>query len=360
VHKKKKAIQSESKKNSTTGINQFNDISEIQEFNVTDEESLINSSILKNIEDHESIQQEEMYAESTRKIKFSNGKKSSQSKTKKVKKGGKKMKKMKFISSAKKSGKKGKKPQTDLKDTDKKSIKKRKVIFHISKGSNIEIPDVVDSQGTDHKEGQIKKVDIFELRNKDDSENEIINMEDISPNKNRFQGMKKLDKIEMIGSDKLSELLSSKKKHRYKPVQDSMDGVIDENVGQHINFTQEEANLQFNAYNSQNDSLRDHSREGYEHDIDNLEEDRQSRLKVDDHGEAEEESIRKYESLPSIQQDSIADDETYKNQKLDYRHNRGSSINEDNFVMQSMTYQQEQLERNDLIESEDENQTVIN
>lgn len=270
VHKTKKAIQSESKKNSTIGINQFNDISEIQEFNVTDEESLINSSILKNIEDHESLH-DGMHPESTRKTKLSNGKKSSHSK-KKNKKTGKKVKKMNFISSARKSGKKKKSQQ----DGDKKNTNKRKVVFHISKPSNIEAHDEEDSLGDGYQEGQIKKVDASFNNNKDESENDTINIEDISPNKNLMQGMKKLEKIEMIGSDKLSELLSSKKKHRYKPVQDSMDGVIDENVGQHINFTQEEANLHFNDYDSQNDSLRDHSLEGYQHDIDNLEEDKQS------------------------------------------------------------------------------------
>jgi len=51
---KKKIGKSESKKWHTEVVTQFNDISEIQEFNVTDEESLINSSILKNIEEHES------------------------------------------------------------------------------------------------------------------------------------------------------------------------------------------------------------------------------------------------------------------------------------------------------------------
>ena len=54
--KKFKGVSSEAKKETrkSTG-GQFNDISEIQEFNITDEESLINASILKNIEDHDSI-----------------------------------------------------------------------------------------------------------------------------------------------------------------------------------------------------------------------------------------------------------------------------------------------------------------
>lgn len=54
--KGKRIIHSESKRDSgVQNENQFNDISEIQEFNITDEESMMNASILKNIEDHDSI-----------------------------------------------------------------------------------------------------------------------------------------------------------------------------------------------------------------------------------------------------------------------------------------------------------------
>lgn len=106
AYKKKKVIQSETKRSNVITVNQFNDISEIQEFNITDEESLINSSILKNIDEHESIHEHGL-KESTKKMKPTIFKKSMQSTCKKSsKKSSKKPKKMKFISSDKKSGKK--------------------------------------------------------------------------------------------------------------------------------------------------------------------------------------------------------------------------------------------------------------
>ena len=277
-NKKKKVVQSEQKKSSTVGINQFNDISEIQEFNMTDEESLINSSILKNIEDHGSINQDAIYRDSTQKMKFTTDKKNMQSTTKKPKKTNKKVKKMKFISSAKKNIKKRKKSQPDnQKETERKSLKKRKVVFHLSKKAKAQAPEQADYV-ENSRDGQIKKVDIsYDLPHRQpdelDSEN-IVMQEESSPQNKNID--KKYEKLEMIDSAKLSELLSSKKKHRYNEVKDSMDDVIDQNVEQHINFTNEEANLQINEYQSPDSSIESRSLEGVEHDIDTIEEDRQS------------------------------------------------------------------------------------
>ena len=136
---------------------------------------------------------------------------------------------------------------------------------------------------------------------------------------------KTFEKIDMIDSDKLTELLSSKKKHRYQPVQDSMDGVVDVNIHQQINFTDEEENLQIPDYCSPGVStpVKQES-----HDIDNIVEDVESTVREQ----------RKEPEVEDIQP-------------------------EKEFIMESMTYQQIREEQENLIEDanlESENQTVIN
>lgn len=316
AYKKKKAIQSESKKNNAANMNQFHDISEIQEFNVTDEESLINSSILKNIEDHESIHHPEgVCRESTRKVKNASTKKSVLSTIKKPKKSTKKVKKMKFISSNKKSSKKRKKSQTEMpKETDRKSGKKRKVVFHISKHKEATPLDTQhatdDELIPEDKIGQIKKVEFVEPK-EEDTENEIINLQVNGTPDHYGQASvtnAKFEKIEMINSEKLSELLSSKKKHRYKPVQDSMDGYMDGNIGQHINFTDEEEHLRQEEYNSQDPSKVSFMHDSLEEDIDNLIEQKEDfisyQAREEDEVENEATPSSYKASLPSLNEES--------------------------------------------------------
>ena len=165
MSKKKKTTRSETKKTAEV-VTHFNDISEIQEFNMTDEEeSLINSSILKNIEDHDSLRPSRGNKTSVRKTKRIS-KKNIQSTKKKAKKLGKKAK-LKFISSSKKSSKKSKKCP-DKEQTD-KSIKKRKVIFHSSKLKEVSPVENV-SRGEEyiaeaiHHENDYRNIDSPETR----------------------------------------------------------------------------------------------------------------------------------------------------------------------------------------------------
>lgn len=367
AYKKKKAIQSESKKNTAANMNQFHDISEIQEFNVTDEESLINSSILKNIEDHESIHHPEgVCRESTKKTKPTSTKKSMLSTIKKPKKSTKKVKKMKFISSAKKSSKTRKKSQTEMpKETDRKSGKKRKVVFHISKqkeATPLETQHATDEELIpEDKIGQIKKVEFVEPKD-EDTENEIINLNVNGTPEHYGQSSvskAKFEKIEMINSEKLSELLSSKKKHRYKPVQDSMDGYMDENIGQQINFTDEEEHLRQEEYNSQDPSKVSFMHDSLEHNIDNLVEDRGDSVgedsRDDDEVENEITPSDSHASLPPLHEETDSPVESYEDPEKFKQ-----SISKE-LVIKSMTYQQELEEQNDIIEdSVEENQTVIN
>ena len=131
----------------------------------------------------------------------------------------------------------------------------------------------------------------------------------------------------MIDSEKLSELLSSKKKHRYQEVKDSMDENADMNIHQHIDFTDEEENLQIHEYHSP----------GVE-------------------SPEEQQSILQNDQDPALYLDQdIVEDHIQPEQEI---------INpEKEFIIESMTYQQIQEEQNNIIEEghfESENQTVIN
>lgn len=264
--KRRKGVSSEAKKETRKSMGgQFNDISEIQEFNITDEESLINASILKNIEEHESINNTDAICrQSIKKVKIAVNGKSLPSTSKKGK-NGKKARKVKYISSAKKNIKtKRKKIQSGSKE---KQNKKRKVVFHMSKQSESIVeqsknqeededitvhqnqPQMINIETFDQKElneinkgGKIKKV---EFANERPLEN-IKSDESLEPPTEQnyddyiIQSVEKVDKnierIDIINSEKLSELLSSKKKDRYKNVIDSMDEIEEEPIGQQINF----------------------------------------------------------------------------------------------------------------------------
>lgn len=360
AHKKKKAIQSESKRQSDGGANQFNDISEIQEFNMTDEESLINSSILKNIDDHESIHQDGCRESMTK----SKPKKSMQSTLKKTKKTAKKVKKMKFISSAKKSVKKPK-PNDTQKDTDRKSVKKRKVVFHISKkqSQNLDQDYSPEDPVPEHKIGQIKRVDYIDTSGIKEEDTEVVNLNDGPTSGDAFDESeyKQYDKIDMINSAKLSELLSSKKKHRYKQVKDSMDGVIDENIGQHINFTDEEEHLQLKEFNSNNNSGDTEEQESLEDKIDRMVDQREQHDGyTNEEDSIEEHNLSQKHSLGYIhsQIDSPIKSREGSNENTDSRQDIRP---EREIVFESLTYQQVEDERNDYIEdTSNENQTVVN
>lgn len=140
-------------------------------------------------------------------------------------KGERKAYKVKFISSVKKKGKKRKKSQIDVKQKQSdKSCKKRQVVFHFSKKKS------EDSAFTDCKEnipenleGKIKKYEasIKTENSKNKISSEIINLKisnDSESNVISFnpKDAKNLEKFDIINSEKLNELLSSKKKHRYK------------------------------------------------------------------------------------------------------------------------------------------------
>ena len=268
--KKRKGVSSEAKKETKKSMGrQFNDISEIQEFNTTDEESLINASILKNIEDHESINNTDAICrQSIKKVKIAVNGKSLPSTSKKGK-NSKKVRKVKYISSAKKNIKmKKKKIQNGNKEN---QNKKRKVVFHMSKQSESIVeqsknqkedqyitvrnnqPQMINIETLDQQElneinkcGRIKKV---EFVNEKPMENIKLD-ESLEPptdqNYNDYiiQSVEKVDKnmerIDIINSEKLSELLSSKKKDRYKNVVDSMDEIEEEPVGQQINFDEQQ------------------------------------------------------------------------------------------------------------------------
>jgi hypothetical protein len=366
-YKKKKIIKSESKKSNTGGIIQFNNISEIQEFNVTDEESLINSSILKNIEDHESVNPD------------ATCKQKSTVKSKKKAKAGLVIKKSskKMSSSNKNTTKKRQKSQGESsKNTDKKSSKKRKVIFHISKPK--EAFTYVEEQQADEYEledtipanlkGQIKKVDFYpqaEENYQEQESEEIINiLSNQSPEKKHLN--QEFEKIEMIDSERLSELLSSKKKHRYEKVADSMDGLVDTNIHQQINFSDEGHNLKYEIRNSE---VFDKSNSEV----------------FDDRNESSIQESIAYNDAPNHmisyhspgvssstpdEHESIIQDFDSLSDARDHDHFVNANINpEKEFVIESKTYNKLQNGKNDTIEDvsehdssedDDQNQTVIN
>lgn len=390
AYKKKKAIQSETKRMDGGATNQFNDISEIQEFNITDEESLITSSILKNIDEHESIQHPEgVCRETLQKMKPTLNKKSVQSTIKKPKKTNKKVKKMKFISSAKKSTKKRKKSQGESKrDTEKKSSKKRKVIFHISKQKDQEYQPSEDEYNHEqvreeeqlptpgNKQGQIKKVEFVEPNeqldeSKEETTEEIIDLEDHqSPDPHTASCMskdpKEYDKIDIINSAKLSELLSSKKKHRYKHIPDSMDEIMEENVGQQINFDQEADSREYQEYNSQEDSRVSHPQETLEHEGKEITQKSDSSNNSDIEScrqleEEEKSTLEQKESLPTLNRGQDSPIEQYDDARNNL-YDETEAKPEQHMVIESMTYAQQQKEQNDLITESagDEEQTVIN
>lgn len=349
-YKKKKAIQSETKKSHTGGITQINNISEIQEFNVTDEESLINSSILKNIDDHESIHRDGI----------------TKQKTKKKAKAGLSIKKSskKMTSSKKNTNKKRQKSQGESgKNTDKKSSKKRKVIFHISKPK--ETFSRIDEQQAEqcdfddtipaNRKGQIKKVDFHPQTDEkyyDEDSEEIINVQfKQSPEKTHIN--QEFEKIEMINSERLSELLSSKKKHRYRQVEDSMDGMVDTNVHQQINFNDEEQDFKYEIRNSEVFDERNNSKIH-----ESIRYDNESNLMMSYHSPG-------VSSSSPDKRESIIQNFDNISEVNDHDEFVNANINpEKEFVIESISFKQLQIEKNDVIdntsEEDDEHQTVIN
>ncbi|CAI2381250.1 unnamed protein product [Moneuplotes crassus] len=265
AHKKMKAIKSESKKYVPGKGTHFNDISEIKEFNMTDEEeSLINSSILKNIEEHESLRQtEKLGKESLKKQKMA-AKKTIQSTKKKHKKPAKK--KMKFISSSKKAPKRANK-FVDKEKTD-KSLKKRKVIFHSSKLKEVSPieritrgsqyleesmdprNDYKNIESSGERFGQIKKVELSipSILNGSQSD-ELPCLKDCQED-SEIRGYavnEGCKKVENIDSEEFLGLLSSNIKQ--EEIKSSSNRITDPKNLQHIDFTDKE-NLHLSGYHS--------------------------------------------------------------------------------------------------------------
>ena len=256
---------------------------------------------------------------------------------------------MKFISSSKKSNKKWKKSHIESgkdRTTEKKSVKKRKVIFHKSKineASPVERvqdgPQYIDDAILEKKKGQIKKVEFSQpsILQEQESE-EIINLRD-----SEGQSLvKETDlenhngKIEMIDSERLSVLLSSKKKHRYQNIQDSMDGMVDINIHQQINFTEEEENLKIKEYHSPGvDSPM--KPDQYTNHISNIHHSQSDIGNITEDGRSIEEDMNQF---------------------------KGQNIHpEKEYVLESITCQQIQDEQNHILEDVQQNSeslTVIN
>lgn len=162
-----------------------------------------------------------------------------------------------LISSVKKKNKKRKKSQLDVKQKQSdKSSKKRQVIFHISKKRSEESTLADGKENiSENVEGKIKKYEHKTKIEQVDSKmnGEIINLKisnDSESNVVSFnpKDAKNFEKFDIINSEKLNELLSSKKKHRYKNVVDSMNDMVSEHIGHQIDFNYEEENLQIQKY----------------------------------------------------------------------------------------------------------------
>ena len=366
AYKKKQTIQLETKRSKAANYNEFNDISEIQEFNITDEESLINSSILKNIDEHESAKKKILKLDSK-----NNKAKSAIQKSKyaqitreqiKVPENPRKC----SLSSVKKKNKKRKKSQNEVKQKQsEKSNKKRKVVFHISKKksedpSNTELKENIP----DNLDGKIKKYEVSYKENKegDKTDDEIINLRISKDNDNNVVSFnpkdpKNLEKFDIINSEKLNELLSSKKKHRYKNVVDSMNDVMSENIGHQIDFNYEEENLEIHKYESNNSKISSHhSEHDCEEDIDV-----RNQTDINPNNSHINSIIREndaHEELyPIICDNTITDSESESQQSII---NQELHQNYEEHMNESLIYEHEQEEHDNLAESTNGKQTVIN
>ena len=217
-----------------------------------------------------------------------------------------------------------------------------------------------------NKSGRIKKVEFI---NEKPVENIKID-EGLEPPTDKnyddyiIQSVEKVDKnmerIDIINSEKLSTLLSSKKKDRYKNVIDSMDGIEKETVGQQINFYEQQYDQVEEKENINNDSrisIIDGS--VYEAECEgeisanhnSIEPKPDISILTSNSG-----YIDKNESIPTINHETESPVE-----KAKYNFYQEFDIHKDqNIIIESLTHEQEVQEQNDVIvNNNDDKQTVI-
>jgi hypothetical protein len=307
---------------------------------------------------------------------------------------------MKFISSAQKTLKTKKKKA--LSGSKEKNSKKRKVVFHMNKKAHVFVEQLEENEELDtsqelynnqddqcqrreeliienlgktdsfdyNKAGLIKKVEIIDQKptnpyesidtsdhQKEDSYDDYI-MSSLTKND------KNLEKLDIINSAKLSELLSSKKKDRYREHEQLIEEIEEEHINHQINFydeSQNEINVEdYEESNSRISVINDSAELEEGEDYDDTESQNSVIQNQDAASESQNEQLNKNESMPTLNNELESPVENFE----DPRYNLYDEFNmhqDKHPVIQSMTFSQQRNEQNDIIaESEHDKLTVIN
>ena len=169
-----------------------------------------------------------------------------------------------------------------------------------------------------------------------------------------------MERIDIINSEKLSKLLSSKKKDRYKNVINSMDGIEEETVGQQINFYEQKCD-QVEEKEDVNSNSRISIIDGLVYEAECEGEISGSHNSIEPKPDismltSNSGCIDRNESIPTINHETESPIE-----KAKYNFYQEFDTHKDqNIIIESLTYEQEVQEQNDIIvNNNDDKQTVI-